>query len=75
MADASTMTLEELRAEFVELGVRISVIASRRQSIHDEITLRELVASQKARIAGMSMNEKRALFEVLDRDLGVRRNP
>lgn len=64
-ADIDAMTLDEMRAEFVDLGTRLSVIEARRSALRQRMEQLKARASAAARISAMSEAERAALREVL----------
>ena len=60
-ADVDTMSLEQLQAEFVTLGDRLSKVDVRRRRIAKRMTALKAAATAKARVATMTDAEKAAL--------------
>ena len=66
MTDLSKFTLDELRAQFVDQGNKLSVIAESRHELELEIRRRIGSASAAAKVAFMDEDQKRALKIVLN---------
>jgi hypothetical protein len=65
-ADVDGMTLDQLQAEFVVLGDRLSKVEMRRARIDKRMRAMRASAMAKASVAGMSEQEKAALRAELE---------
>lgn len=65
-ADVDGMTLEALQAEFVRLGDRLSVVATRRARIDRRMKALKATARRKVDVSSLSADEKAALLIELE---------
>jgi hypothetical protein len=64
------MTLEEIQAELVATAAQLAPIRARRKLLQDEKERREKQSKLGSRVAGLKVNEKEALYELLGNELG-----
>lgn len=67
MIDYETMTMSELRAEFIRLGDELSVISGERRKINAIIERRTREAYATNRVRALTPLQKEALAEALKR--------